>query len=310
MHFTLLLLFLSLAICGAFNITWKEYLTQFPDSAIHSKSEGYFLENLKFIIEENSKDHSYKLGVTPFLHLNHNEWKARFTNLTLDKSEFHEAPSHNLRSSTSDFSWVSLGMTTPVKDQGQCGSCWAFSSTEAVESAYAIKSGKLEILSPQQLVDCSKLNSGCNGGLQNRAFKYLEGVQMCSEVSYPYTSGSTETAGTCKTCSGIIPKLVSYVSVKADETAMASALLINPLAVAIEADQKEFQLYKSGVLDFDCGTNLDHAVNIEGFSSENGKDYWLVRNSWSSSWGDKGYVKLARGKNMCGIKESVFYPVF
>lgn len=280
-----LLVFICFSTVISLNITWKEYLTQFPELEIHSRSEGFFLENVKFIVRENAKNHSYKLGLTPFLHLSIDEWKGRFTNLTLDKTDFTEAPSLNLRTSVSDFSWVSLGLTTPVKDQGQCGSCWSFSSTEAVESAYAIKTGKLKILSTQQLVDCSKLNSGCNGGLQNRAFKYLKETQQCLESDYSYTSGTTGKTGTCHSCEGAVPKLSSYVSVKADENVMASALLINPLAVAIEASQKQFQMYKSGILDFDCGTNLDHALNIEAMGTENGKEYWLVRNSWGINFG-------------------------
>lgn len=304
-----LCLFLLLTVisqCSSFNITWSEYLKRFPESHVNALSSFHFGENVKFIIQQNSMGYSYKLGLTPFLHLSEVEWRSRFNNISLDRSENVVEHVSSLRGTPSSWNWIDQGVTTPVKDQGQCGSCWAFSSTEAVETAYAIKSGKLLVLSPQQLVDCSKTNSGCNGGLQNRAFKYLEKTPQCTESSYPYTAKD----GTCHDCTGVVPKLVSYVSVKADETEMASALLVTSLAVAIEADQKQFQAYTSGVLDFDCGTNLDHAVNIEGMGTEDGKDYWLVRNSWSADWGDKGYIKMARGKNLCGIKESVVYPVF
>lgn len=308
--YSLFTIFLTLTSVYSMNITWRDYLTQFPESRVHEHSEFYFLENIKMIIRENNKGHSYKLGVTKFLHLGRDEWRSHFVNVTLDKSEYKSAPTNNLRTSVDNFSWVDLGMTTPVKDQGSCGSCYSFSATEAIESAYAIKTGKLIELSPQQIVDCSKTNNGCDGGLQNRVFKFFEGTQQCSEIDYPYVSGVTQTAGKCHKCDGAVERLSSFVTVKADEDVMLTALLVNPLAVAIQADQTQFQHYKSGVLDFDCGTDLDHAVNIEAVGVEDDKPYWLVRNSWGSSWGENGYVKLVRGKNMCGIKESVFYPVF
>lgn len=283
--------------------SWEEYLERFPHIEIHSKSRGYFLENIKFIIEHNAMGHSYKLGVTPFLHLSEAEWKGRFYNITPDYTSSEVYTSPYLRSFPSSWSWVDQGVTTPVKDQLNCGSCWAFSTTESIETTWAIKTGELKVLSPQQLVDCSKFNQGCNGGLQSRAYKYLEGTGQCLEEDYPYTAKD----GSCHSCSESVGKVTSYVTVK-NEKDMETAILVTSLAVAIQADQREFQMYTSGVLDFKCGTNLDHAVNVEGYGTEDGKDYWLVRNSWSSDWGNKGYIKMARGKDLCGISQSVVYP--
>lgn len=292
-----------LASASALNITWSDYKSLFPFITINKNSEFHFLDNIKYIIEHNSKSSSYKLGLTPFLHLSASEWKNRFYNITPEEHS-NVFTGFSLRGPQS-FSWVEQGKTTPVKDQSNCGSCWAFSTTETVETAWAIKSGEIKILSPQQLVDCSKLNSGCNGGLQSRAYRYLESNKQCLEQDYVYTAKD----GSCHSCSGAVDTLKSYVSVK-DENSMLQAILVTSLGVAIQADQREFQMYKSGVLDFECGTDLDHAVTVEGYGTEDGKDYWLVRNSWGSSWGENGYIKMARGKNLCGISQSVVYPIF
>lgn len=296
------------------NITWEEYLRLFPLIEVKEHSKFHFLENLKYIIEHNSVERSYKLGITPFMHLSDEEWKSKFYNITLDREmeDFEMFEPLNLRSSTpSSWDWREHGVVTPVKSQGSCGSCYSFSATETVETAWAIKSGELKVLSPQQIVDCSKLNSGCNGGLQSRVYIYLEGTQQCLESDYPYVSGNSGKATSCHSCKGTISTLSSYKTVKSgDENAMLQAVLTTSLAIAIEADQKQFQMYKSGVLDFDCGKNLDHAVTIEGYGSEDGKDYWLVRNSWDKSWGDNGYVKMVRNKDLCGLSQSVVFPVF
>ncbi len=302
----LLSFFILIASTEAFNMTFREYLDMFPNSVINRLSEKHFIQNIEYIVEHNRMNNGYELGLTPFLHMSEDEWKSRFTTFEIDKEEGEEFENLNLRGSApSSWSWVDQGMTTPVKDQLSCGSCWSFSSTETMETTWAIKSGELKVLSPQQLVDCSKLNSGCNGGLQSRAYRYLESTKQCLESDYSYTGVD----GECHSCTGAVSLLKSYVNVKS-ETDMGQAILITSLAVAIQADQREFQMYKSGVLDFNCGTNLNHAVNVEGYGTEDGKDYWLVRNSWGTSWGDKGYIKMVRGKDLCGIADSVVYPVF
>merc|ERR1739846_127827 len=171
--------------------------------------------------------------------------------------------------------WVEDGAVTPVKDQGQCGSCWAFSTTGSLEGAHFVATGELLSFSEQQLVDCAGIkygNMGCNGGLQDNAYKYYEaGFNAYEETDYPYTSGLTKA----------------------------------PLAVAIEADKMVFQTYKSGVLTSSkCGTKLDHAVLAVGYGTEDGQDYWLVKNSWNTTWGDQGYIKLGMDDSdgTCGVQ--------
>jgi C1A family cysteine protease len=138
------------------------------------------------------------------------------------------------------------------------------------------------------------------------AFQYAEKNAMCSEDSYPYTAQD----GTCKkSCKGLV-KVQSYVDLPVgDENALQAAVAKQPLAIAIEADQPGFQFYSGGVFDGECGTQLDHGVVLEGFGTDDGKDYWLVRNSWGSSWGENGYIKLVRGKNQCGLANSASFPV-
>lgn len=220
--------------------------------------------------------------------------------------------------------WVAKGAVTPVKDQGQCGSCWSFSTTGALEGAYFSKYNVLESFSEQQLVDCdNRLNGGkdmgCKGGLMDNAFSWIsKNGGLCTEESYPYVSGTTKTSGSCSSSCSVLSKsaISKFVDVTpSSDNAMMAALSKQPVSIAIEADQKEFQLYKSGVFTGNCGTKLDHGVLLVGYGFFDGVDYWKVKNSWSTSWGDNGYILLGKGPDynggdgQCGLLLQGSYPL-
>jgi C1A family cysteine protease len=264
------------------------------------------------IQEENSKGHSFTLA--------HNFMSAMTQQERVQLLGFHPMRANN--ASTHLFApaseapdavdWTTEGKVTPVKNQGQCGSCWAFSAVEALESRWAIHEGKPPVaMSEQELVDCDTASdAGCNGGLPENAFEFLETHDMCTEASYAYAGKG----GQCHIdgCDVAVPKgsVTGVGKVPADDdAAMAAAVAEGPVSVGIEADQFAFQMYSSGILKGNCGTNLDHGVVVVGY----GTDYFKVRNSWGSSWGENGYIRIGRGvapHGECGILMDGSYPTF
>lgn len=204
---------------------------------------------------------------------------------------------------------------TPVKDQGQCGSCWAFSATETTESSYVLAGNDQVIMSPQELVDCARglfSNHGCNGGWYYYAWKWNETNMTMAEKAYPYTSGKTgdETACVYDEAKGIT-LVLDYGQVKEDTESIKARLELGPVSVAVNADNKAFRNYSSGIVTEadNCPTALDHAIQAVGYGYEGKQGYYIVRNSWNTTWGDQGYIKIgmADGKGVCGINQAVYW---
>ncbi|GMI27092.1 hypothetical protein TeGR_g2518 [Tetraparma gracilis] len=314
---------------------------------------GHFSELDDRIELHNAKNMTYTLGHNEYSHMSWEEFreaknigspmpeKPHLLGLSRDESNKHTAdgppafadhwwcfadwmpfcgdsPSDNDDiDMTSD--WVEKGGVTDVKDQGSCGSCWSFSTTGAVEGAYFLKTGSLVAFSEQQLVDCDidGDDAGCNGGLMDNAFKWIKSNGgLCKEDDYAYKAKQ----GTCQTtCEEVDGSAVSaWVDVQQSDKAMESALDQQPVSIAIEADQRDFQSYSGGVLTASCGTNLDHGVLAVGygtmkFEGADDIDYYRVKNSWGPSWGKDGYIYLERGVSQsggqCGMLMAASYPV-
>ena len=344
--FTSCLCWLSLAVTAASeHATLLQRFESWLERHRIKELSGMFrkwIDNDDYIHRVNDKNLSYTLGHNQYSGMDLDEFRTAVIGGGLDSP----MTSSFLRKSTSSswvmthlpaaVDWVQAGAVTPVKDQGQCGSCWSFSATGALEGAFFLTQGVATSFSEQQLVDCDNRknrqvpgkDSGCNGGLMDNAFDWIQrNGGLCTDAAYPYVSGTTQSTGECRTSScSTVPgsQVTTFVDVApSQESAFLSALAKQPVAVAIEADQRDFQLYKSGVFTGTCGTKLDHGVLAVGYGTDDdsGIDYYLVKNSWSNSWGQDGYIRLGRGKDpntgaaynqgdgQCGILLSASYPV-
>ncbi|KAL2945104.1 Thiol protease aleurain-like [Bienertia sinuspersici] len=267
-----------------------------------------YRENLKLIRSSNKKARSYKLHVNQFADWTWEEFQrhklgaAQNCSATLKGS--HKL-SHAVAPAEKD--WRSEGIVSPVKDQGHCGSCWTFSTTGALEAAYAQASGKIISLSEQQLVDCAGAfnNHGCNGGLPSQAFEYVKyNGGLDTEEAYPYTGKD----GDCKfSAQNVAVQVRDSINITFDAVAF-----VRPVSVAFEVVDG-FRFYKEGVYtSTTCGNtpmDVNHAVLAVGYGVEDGVPYWLIKNSWGADWGDHGYFKMEMGKNMCGVATCASYPV-
>jgi len=289
------------------------YITEFGKSysnmAEYEHRLANFAQKHSVIRAHNAENVDYKLGHNKMSDWTEEEYKSVLTykpNMVETTAAFEASPL-----GYSPVDWRQSSCLSPVQDQGQCGSCWAFSSVASMENKYCAQNGTLYKLSEQQLVDCVNLCFGCNGGNAALAFRYWESHNAMSESSYPYTAKD----GTCaySSSSATPVKAVSYTGVTADSPdSMKAALVNNIMSVAIQANQLSFQLYSSGVFtNTNCGTQLDHATNVVGWGTEGSMDYWIMRNSWGSSWGESGYMRLeiVAGVGLCGIQMQPNFPV-
>ena len=282
--------------------------------------QSVYETNLATIIRHNAHNHTWWLNVNAFTDMTRTEFATRYVNGGYRNTSRERRVNWQLalqprKALPTSVDWRTAGAVTPVKDQGQCGSCWAFSTIGATESAWFLSNKTLVSLSEQQLVDCSSAegNQGCNGGLMDYGFQYIiDNKGVTTEAAYPYTAQD----GTCVAKGKpVAARLSGFKDVPTNsEAALMTAVSQQPVSVAVEADQAVFQMYGGGVMTKACGTNLDHGVLLVGYGTTGGVDYWLVKNSWGAAWGDKGYIMLGRGAKygnpgQCGIQMDPSYPV-
>jgi len=302
--------------------TWANMFGREYSPTERDYRETVYNRNLLKIVRHNSHNHSYWYTANKFADLTREEFAKLYISggyknyaMRTRNTDWSLVYNKNVSALPTSVDWSASGAVTPVKDQGQCGSCWAFSTTGSTESAWFLKNGTLVSLSEQQLVDCSTAegNQGCNGGLMDYGFQYIiDNKGLTTEVAYPYKAVD----GTC--VSKGLPSAARISSFKDvptnSETALMTAIAQQPVSVAVEADQDAFQLYGGGVMTKACGTNLDHGVLAVGYGTLNGQDYYLVKNSWGADWGVKGYIMLGRGSQFstagqCGIQMDPSFPV-
>jgi cathepsin L len=279
-----------------------------------------FGSNLEFILRHN-REHlagrrTFTVGINNFTDFTNDEFRARVNGYRHGGMSQASAiyTNEHVSALPDTVDWTTKGVVTPVKDQGQCGSCWAFSAVASTEGQHALKTGSLVSLSEQNLVDCSDSQGdmGCGGGWMDYAFTYIiQNKGIDTETSYPYKAVDESCVFNGKSIGATIS---SFVDVKADsEDALQSAVAtVGPISVAIDASNLSFQFYQSGVYDEPAcsSTFLDHGVTAVGYSALNSVPYWKVKNSWGTSWGQQGYIFMSRNKqNQCGIATKASYPV-
>jgi len=325
------LLLIALAIDAsplneAFIPMWTNFKQEHGKTYATSEEEtarfNIFVENQRQIDQHNAEFQagraSFELGMNHFGDLTNDEFRSRMNGFKLPSTDRESNPTFQVPNNVNipdSVDWRTKGYVTEVKDQKQCGSCWAFSATGSLEGQHFRKSGKLVSISEQNLVDCSKSfgNEGCNGGWMDSSFSYIKSNNgIDTEVSYPYEAKD----GKCRfNKSNVGSTDTGFTDIKqgSESDLEAAIATVGPISVAIDASKMSFQFYKQGVYNEPkCSSSqLDHGVLAVGYgTNEKGEKYYIVKNSWGGSWGDKGYILMTREKNnQCGIATSASYPL-
>ncbi|KAK3094679.1 hypothetical protein FSP39_004824 [Pinctada imbricata] len=308
------------------NNEWEKFKVEFNRNYMPSEEsirrsiwEGHIRLIEKHNLEADLGLHTYRLGMNDFGDLSNEEFRQMMNGYVMRNTTSENVFTATGNALPETVDWRTQGYVTGIKNQGQCGSCWAFSTTGSLEGQHFKATGNLVSLSEQNLVDCSAAegNKGCKGGLMDSGFAYIKknnGID--TEASYPYTA---KTGTTCRfTRSAVGATLKSWVDVKRDdEKALQEAVAtVGPISVAIDAGHSSFQLYKSGIYNEPAcsSTRLDHGVLAVGYGTQKHlfrhEDYWLVKNSWGEKWGMEGYIMMSRNKrNQCGVATQASYPV-
>jgi cathepsin L len=298
----------------------KKFKKSYTDDEL-AKRIQIFEENKKLILDHNEKKLSWTMEINQFADLTVAEHKKLYKGLNKEKHfardirtvDASEIPSYGKYPKSVD--WREKNILTPVKNQGQCGSCWAFAATETMESYYALKTGKLKELSVQSVVSCTKNpnhcggTGGCSGATAELGIEGVAkrgGIPLASE--YPYTSGGGD-SGTCWNNVKPAANFTGFVKVQENDIEAVMSVLGNHGPLAITVDASQWMFYSSGVLTpANYGKlDLDHGVQAVGYGTDGGQDYWIVRNSWGESWGENGYLRIARtdgSKQFCGVDDT------
>jgi len=274
-----------------------------------------FSWNLDFVNNWDAEAKGFSVAINSFADLTNSEFNSIYNGMNITREydvSVHSTPVSGPQGYT--VNWVTKGAVTGIKNQGQCGSCWSFSTTGSVEGVHFLSTGKLVSLSEQNLVDCSTAegNDGCNGGLMDDAFKYIiKNHGIDTEASYPYTATGPNA---CRfKAADVGATITGYTDVASgSETGLQTAVNDRPVSVAIDASNPSFQLYSSGVYyEPACSsTSLDHGVLAVGYGVDGSSNYWYVKNSWGTDWGMKGYIWMSKDRNNnCGIATAASYPI-